>query len=164
VGFAFLYTPGPAMTLSRSCVVALVLCPLLAGCPDRPALGKLRGTVKLDNRPLARATLTFEATGARPATATVVNGEIVEATTYDTGDGVPVGQHRVAVDATEEAGASGAANPGDAKAPGANYMVGRSLIPARYNDPSTSGLTADIKKGDNWVEFNLTSQPPKPVP
>lgn len=149
------------MTLWRYCF-ALVLCSILAGCSDRPALGRVKGIVTLDDTPLARATLTFETTGARPATATVVNGEIVEVTTFDKGDGVPVGRHQVAVDATEDAGNSGTANPGDTKPPGANYMVGKSLIPTRYNDPSTSGLTAEIKKGDNWVEFKLTSQPPKP--
>src|SRR5262245_13443642 len=137
------------MTSLRFGSVALVLCLGLAGCSDRPTLGKVKGTVTLDDKPLPRATLTFETTGARPATATVVNGEIVEATTFDKGDGVPVGTHRVVVDATEDASSTGTANPGEARKPAANNMVGKSLIPARYNDPSTSGLTAEIKRGDN---------------
>ena len=140
-------------------ILAAAVCALAAGCSDRPALAPVKGTVTLDGKPLAAGSITFEAKGLRPATGKIVNGEIVELTTYDAGDGVPVGQHKVSVTATEDPASAVVANPGDAKAPKANYMVGKSLIPARYNDPSTSGLTADIKKGENAVEFKLTSAP-----
>lgn len=144
--------------MTHTCrILVVAVCALAAGCSDRPALAPVKGTVTFDGKPLAAGSITFEAKSVRPATGKIVNGEIVELTTYDPGDGVPVGQHKVSITATEDAASAVVPNPGDAKAPKANYMVGKSLIPARYNDPATSGLTAEIKKGENTVEFKLTS-------
>ncbi len=139
-------------------VASLVV--LAAGCSDRPSLGKVKGTVTLDGTPLPYGTVTFELAGHRPATGKIVDGTITEVTTYDPGDGAPVGSHRVAVTANAEPGPAVAANPGDGKAPAGNYMSGKSLIPAAYNDPSTSGLTAEIKGGENVVEIKLSSAGP----
>jgi hypothetical protein len=132
---------------------------LLAGCSGGPKLVPVTGTVTLDDKPLARGTLTLETPGMRPATLTVVDGKITEATTFKTGDGVPVGKHKVAVSATAEAASAVAATPGDGKAPGPNYMGGKSLIPAKYNNPETSGLTADVGPGETTVKFELKSTP-----
>ncbi len=47
-------------------------------------------------------------------------------------------------------------NPGDAIMVDKNYMSGGdSLIPARYNNPATSGLTAEINKGENTLTLEL---------
>src|SRR5205823_3254619 len=117
----------------------------VTGCGSgRPPVAPVKGKVTLDGKPLAKGTITFEATGKRPATGKIIDGEIVEMTTYTTGDGAPVGSHKVAVWATEDAAANVAANPGEGKI-GANYMTGKSLIPAMYNDPNTSGLSAEVK-------------------
>jgi hypothetical protein len=141
-------------------LVIAALCVLSAGCSDRPKMAKVKGTVTLDGKPLPAGTVTFETKGVRPATAKVVNGEITEVTTFDLNDGAPVGQHRVAVAASEDTAAAVAANPGEMKAPKGNYMVGKSLIPTAYNDPATSGLTAEIKSGENTVEIKLLSTGP----
>lgn len=138
-----------------------MLCaPILFGCSGGLKLAPVEGTVTLDGVPLAKGTITFESTGNRPAIARIENGKIVEATTYTTGDGVPVGEHTVAISATEDAASAVTDNPGMSKSPGANYMVGKSLIPAAYNNPSTSGLTATIQPGGNTVEFKLVSKGP----
>jgi hypothetical protein len=137
--------------------LALVLL-VLAGCSGGPKLVQVTGTVTLDEKPLPRGTLTFEAPGQRPATATVVDGKITEATTFKPGDGVPVGRHKVAVSATEEAATAVVADPGAGGRPGANYMGGKSLVPARYNNPETSGLTAEVGPGDTTVKLELRSK------
>ncbi len=142
--------------------VALALFIALAGCSSQPKLAKVKGTVTLDGKPISAGTITFEMKGARPATATVVNGEITGVTTYAPGDGVPVGEHRVAVAANEAPASAVVPNPGDAKAPKGDYMSGKSLIPAAYNDPATSGLAVEIKPGENTIELKLLSTgPPK---
>lgn len=137
---------------------AMIVIILSNGCSRGPALAPVKGTVTIDGSPLAKGTIIFEASGQRPATARVENGQIVEVTTYKTGDGAPVGSHKVAISANEDGASAVVENPGEAKVPDANYMSGKSLIPARYNDPNTSGLTAEIKRGDNVLEFKLTSQ------
>jgi hypothetical protein len=132
---------------------------LLTGCSNGPILGTVKGTVFLDDKPLPKGTITFETPGQRPATAEIENGQIVNVTTYKPGDGVPVGTHKVAIAATTEPASAVVPNPGQAgKAPSADYMSGKSLIPNRYNDPTTSTLTAEIKAGENVLEFKLTSK------
>jgi hypothetical protein len=138
-------------------LLTLSLLPLTNGCSGKASLAHVKGTVTLDGKPLAKGTIIFETAGQRPATGRIENGEIVDVTCYKTGDGAPIGSHKVAISAAEEAASAVVENPGDAKAPGPNYMSGKSLIPSRYNDPSASGLTAVIKRGENVLEFKLTS-------
>lgn len=142
------------------CTLTPLILVFACGCSDRPKLAKVKGTVTLDGKPIPSGTVTFEAKGLRPATAKIVNGEITEVTTFDPDDGVPVGSHRVAVTAAADGGAAIVANPGDAKAPKEGYMSGKSLIPTAYNDPATSGLTAEIKSGENTIELKLSSGGP----
>lgn len=139
-------------------LLAMIGIILSNGCSRGPALAPVKGTVTIDGSPLAKGTIIFEANGLRPATARIENGQIVEVTTYKTGDGAPVGSHKVAISANEDGASAVVENPGEAKVPDVNYMSGKSLIPAHYNDPNTSGLTAEIKRGDNVLDFKLTSQ------
>ena len=139
-------------------VLLLICAAYLTGCGSgRVAVAPVKGTVTLDGKPLANGTIAFESTGQRPATGRIEKGEIVEVTTYQTGDGAPLGKHQVAVWASEEAASAVTANPGEGKI-GANYMSGKSLVPAMYNDPNTSGLTAEIKRGENTLAFELYSK------
>jgi len=121
-------------------------------------MAPLKGTVTLDGKALTKGTIRFESPNHRPATGKIVNGEIVELTTFTDGDGVPVGPQKVAIWAAEDADSAVVANPGESKK-GANYMSGKSLIREIYNNPDTSGFTAEIKPGENVVEFKLSSDP-----
>jgi hypothetical protein len=120
------------------------------------------GTVTFKGQPLASGTIVFEVSGARPANGKIVDGQITEVTTYDRDDGAPVGQARIAVfAASSPASGSPAAAPPD---PGSaidlahNYMDSdaKSLIPEKYNNPATSGLTREIKEGQNTLTIDLT--------
>ena len=147
-------------------LLSLVWLVTFAGCgrSDRHPLGSVAGTVRYQGQPLASGTIIFEVAGARPANGTIVDGKIVEVTTYAPQDGAPVGDARIAVFATapDSAAASAtpaspAANPGAPIAIGPNYMGGaaKSLIPNKYNDPATSGLTWNIKEGENVLDLEL---------
>jgi hypothetical protein len=135
-----------------------------AGCgrSSRTPLGRVSGTVQYNGRPISSGSVVFEVDGARPAHGTIADGAIVDVTTYTPGDGVPVGNARIAVFATGDGGAGDAAtttdSPGEAIALGPNYMGGgvKSPIPSRYNDPALSGLTWTIQAGKNVVELNLS--------
>lgn len=134
-----------------------------AGCggSDRHPLGLVAGTVRYNGQPIASGTIIFEVAGARPANGTIVDGKIVEVTTYDPQDGAPVGDARIAVFATAPdspaTAADPAANPGAPVAIGPNYMGGgaKSLIPDKYNNPSTSGLTWTIEQDENVLDLDL---------
>lgn len=140
-------------------LAASVVCWAVAGCAQRADLGQVEGTVSLDGRPLARGTVTFETPGRRAATARIEDGRILDATTHRPGDGVPCGRQSLAVFAREEAATAVPADPGS-RAFAADAMVGRSLVPRKYNDPATSGLTAEIRPGRNEIALELTGSGP----
>jgi hypothetical protein len=133
----------------------------LIGCGSDQPMGEVTGTVTYNGQPVPSGSIVFEVADARPANAKIENGEIKEVTTYEPGDGAPVGLARIAVFATEEGNgqpdAAPAADPGSYQ-PGANYMGSgtESLIPARYNDPATSGLTWEIEEGKNEITLELS--------
>jgi hypothetical protein len=61
--------------------------------------------------------------------------------------GATVGWHRVTVMAMESAAAIGADR---------NFAVPRSLLPEKYRDPELSGLSCQIRGGqENCVDFDL---------
>lgn len=141
----------------------LLFCVLLLismGCggdPDRSSTAPVSGTVTLDGKPLVSGTITFETTGSRPASGVIKEGEILNVMTYEPNDGAPVGTHQVSITATEIAKSAVVANPGETTDFDPNYMGGgNSLILKKYNNPSTSGLTAEIQSGtENVLQFDL---------
>jgi hypothetical protein len=144
-------------------LIGLAGCLFCGGCggAGRAPLAKVKGTVTYRGEPVKSGTIVFEVPGARPATGKIVDGQIVEVTTHDPNDGVPIGQAKIAVFATQAgpsaaAGAAGS-DPGSYK-PGTNYMDAgaKPAIPAKYNNPATSGLSKEIKRGENTLELNLT--------
>lgn len=138
------------------CLLAFIAIP--AGCNSNPETGRVTGTVTYKGQPLESGSIIFETQGARPAVGQIVNGKIVEVTTYQPGDGVPLGVHQVAIQSVTAAEGVATQNPGD-NAAGAGYMRSESLIPAIYGDPQQSGLTAEIKPGVNELHFELKEIP-----
>jgi hypothetical protein len=155
------------MRFLRSVLLLPLVCLLAcAGCgrSDRARVAQVTGTASYKGQPIASGTIIFEVPGARPANGKIVDGKIMEVTTYEPKDGVPVGQARIAVFATRASAESPSPAPGGAPSdPGApivldkNYMGGgaKSLIPEKYNNPATSGLAWEIKKGQNTVTLDL---------
>jgi len=139
---------------------ALVLCCSLSACSssDRTKTHPVSGEVTLDGTPVKEGKIIFESSAARPASGRIVEGKILDVTTYEVGDGIPLGPHKVAVFITQAPGtAVKTKNPGEN--PQVDYMGGKSLIPARYNNPETSGFTAEVTPtGKNHFEFSLLSR------
>ncbi|MDR0610454.1 MAG: hypothetical protein LBG58_10125 [Planctomycetaceae bacterium] len=128
---------------------------LLTGCSkyNRPPLVQVEGTVQYKGKPLEKGTIVFDVTGSTSGNAEIVNGQIVNPTTYRSGDGIPVGNAKIAIYSTKELKkSSGNTNskypeghPGNTDNDGMPETV--SLIPEKYNNPQTSGLTCTLEKG-----------------
>jgi hypothetical protein len=136
--------------LMKARLVLMCLAPLaviaFSGCGGEQSvhvpLGKVTGTVTYNDKPLAQGTITILPANGRPASGQIKDGKIIDVTTYDkTGDGAPLGTHPVAIRAVE--------NTTDM------YAKPKSLVPAKYGDTKTSGLSAEIKSGENTLEFKL---------
>ncbi len=141
--------------------LSVVLILLLAnGCgSSKIELAPVSGTVMFNGKPLKKGKIVFESPNNRPANGLIEDGKIVELYTTKPGDGVPLGSHKIAVFALEVASESITTDPSQSTNKGQNYMgTGKSLIPDKYNDPEQSGLTAEIKAGEeNTVTLELFS-------
>ena len=121
-------------------LVAAAVIPICLGCGPEPQVDESRTTVSghvtFDGKPLQAGSITFSSTETGIGTTIPIGGG-----GYVT-NRVPIGPNIVTVE-TESL------LFGNAK----EYV----RIPAKYSDPSQSGLTADIKKGVNEnVDFALT--------
>ena len=152
-----------ASVCSQLVMTVVVIVGITGGCgPKRPPLGRVSGTVRFDGKPVANGAIIFEVPGNRPASGKIVEGALRDITTFDSGDGVPVGTARVAVHAfATSATQQKAAVPefekdGQEVIDPKGYMKGPdSLIPARYNDPASSGISFTIQPGENSINLDL---------
>jgi hypothetical protein len=128
---------------------------LASGCGSKHSpLGKVEGTVRYRGQPIAAGAVVFEIAGARPAQGKIVDGKITEVTTRSPGDGVPLGLARIAVFAVPATKPNAPAGTGTWILDGAPSL-GKPLIPAKFNNLATSGLTWKIVEGKNDVALDL---------
>jgi hypothetical protein len=152
---------------------AALLAVLLSGCGvSRCAVS---GVVKYRGKPVVCGAVTFFGSDGIPVTAALKSDGTYEAT------GVPVGAVRVAIHSLDparplnpeigvnlgEGGLDAAADPRAKKKPAgkpgdrsnwSNPEVDRSKwfpIPAKYERPDLSGLTRELRRGTNQVDFDL---------
>jgi hypothetical protein len=145
------------------------------GCPAGSDLGTApaSGTVTLDGAPVEGARVTFSpkaADGKAAVGMTDSSGDFT-LTTDGTAEGALPGSYTVTIAKT--GGGAGTVDPrsgGGQMSPeeAAKFMEQvkematakqEDLLPEKYKSPATSGLTAEVKAGqDNTFPFDLTSQ------
>jgi hypothetical protein len=128
-------------------VVAIILFACIsAGCGSNRGVATVQGKVLLDNKPLEAGYIATLPPSGRGAYGTITNGEFV-LSTFGNNDGALIATHKVSVVAN--------APP---QGVGAEATPGKSLVPERYTNPETSGLTIEVKAGEvNTPTLNLTS-------
>ncbi len=136
--------------------IVFVLCGgvVLGGCgggPDLPPVTPVSGTVTLEGKPLPRGMVQFSPDNIKGTRGAPAVGNIDSEGRYSLKtagvDGAIVGHHKVRIEARQEP-----RNEMDSMPP--------SLIPQRYMNPDTSGLTFEVKEGeDNKIDLKLTVQP-----
>jgi hypothetical protein len=115
------------------------------GCRDDSSMGRVHGLVTLENKPMAAGNIVTLPSAGRGARGVIKDGKF-ELGTVGTNDGAVIGTHKIAVVAREPS-----------QGVGAEAAAGKLLIPERYTNPGTSGLTIDVKPGDNPVTLELKS-------
>ena len=166
-------------TFSFAAAVA-VGCVALSGCGGDAGLNTapVTGTVTLDGEPLEGAAVSFspEGDGHAAAGVTDASGEFV-LTTETKGDGAVPGTYQVMVTKYEEEDSETPAAAADETDVDAAYAAAEeagvdisgagnaratsesnSLVPEKYTNPQTSGLTAEVSEaGVNDYTFELES-------
>jgi hypothetical protein len=120
---------------------------LLAGCgPGGPRLAPVRGKVTYRGRPVTTGTVTFVPDQPGPA----ATGEIGPDGTYvlstDRKAGAVLGRHTVMVLSLEDTAG---------RLPEQRKPLPGLLVPEKYGNNRRSGLTAEVREGENAIDFDL---------
>ncbi|WP_166829244.1 hypothetical protein [Thalassoroseus pseudoceratinae] len=127
--------------------LAVCLCGMLGcGGPDRPERVPVSGQVLIDGEPLTVGSVQILPENARAANGKIDSEGRFEMTTFEPGDGVVPGTHRVVVVASEAMGGTGQ----------------KWHAPKKYIDPTQSGLTVEITEPTDSLEINLSWDGGKP--
>ena len=160
------------------CMVALVLS---IGCTGTtgPKTEPVSGVVTLDGNPLDGANVVFSPSGGggKAAAGTTDSSGNYKLTTQNPSDGAVVGSYQVSITKVEGSAPavdlSGLSEQEKMKKSMEAYYSSdrfkkqggkaggpevKSLVPAKYGDPKTSGLTAEVKAGPNSFNFDLKSE------
>tara|TARA_R110002095_G_scaffold216308_1_gene213012 strand:+ start:3967 stop:4506 length:540 start_codon:yes stop_codon:yes gene_type:complete len=141
----------PGITVVISCL----LCSLFfsaAGCSgksDQLPTAEVSGKITFEGEPLQRGTIVFfPESGKRNATGEIKEDGTYTLTTYENGDGAFPGAHTVTIISERD---MTNLMPEDVKPGEKNW-----LIPPKYNQSKTSGLTATVKENEaNEINFDL---------
>ncbi len=148
----------------------------LVGCGPGFTTEKVTGKVTLDGQAIEGAAVTFQpvegGTGMPAVGTTDANGAytITDMRGGDFGTGAVAGEYRVGVmwfkpsgvDLSQATGESGGSeedgDKGDSKAARTKISGPDSALPAAYQNPTTSTLTATVVAGENEFNFELDSK------
>ena len=153
--------------VTRAWVVVLAVAALaVIGCGSR-GLGKVNGKVTVGGAPVAGGTIMFYPSEGPGAVGAIAQDGTYSLTTHKPGDGAKIGSHKVAIHATS-------VGPGTMEAPKsledelrgfpnqtAKVLVPGKvtwLVPEKYSTADQSPLTAEVKAGQNTIDFEI----PKP--
>ncbi|QDV27763.1 carboxypeptidase-like regulatory domain-containing protein [Aureliella helgolandensis] len=150
----------------RTAFVAASLLALFTGCGDGLGVSPVTGTISLDGKPIAGATITFQP--IEGGTGMPAVGRSDDSGTYtvtdmraeEIGSGAAAGEYKVGVmwyepGSTDTIAAEGSS---DSTADARKAVGDKSLLPMAYQNANTSGLTASVKAGDpNIFDFDLKS-------
>ena len=117
--------------------VGLVVVSLVGCGPKRPPMAAVKGKVLLNGQPLTMGSVGTIPTAGRGAHGDIQPDGTFELHTFNSRDGALIGVHKVGIAAYDMSGGKG---------PESEY--GKLIIPKRYTNYETSGLTIDVKEGE----------------
>ncbi len=124
---------------------------MAAGCGgETPLTAPTRGVVELDGTPLTHGKIRFIPKGGRSGYGIIQPDGTFSVSTFEDGDGALISTHNITVVSWEGSGGDGLhGDPGAAPT--------KSLIPAEFNKPHSSGLKCEILEGENNLRVRLSS-------
>ena len=135
---------------SRRCLVALIgVCAFVAlvGCGSgNKKTHIVRGTVIFDDKPVPNGTITFIPADGPTATGEIQPDGSYTLTTYKSGDGAVEGTYTVVIVAMADQ---------SGRLPEERNPLPPPIVPDKYTSIATSDLRADVKPGENTINFNL---------
>ena len=150
---------------NKSFLILLVLsCVVFVGCSGGATLPveMVEGTITLDGVPVDGATIGFSPIGeGKPAVGrTDATGKYILTATQggEFGKGTMLGKYNVSITkekAERELTAQELKRADDTGVMPTIPII--SVVPKKYNDPKSSGLTAEVVKGKNTFDFPLES-------
>ena len=132
-------------------ILALAFLPGL-GCKRNPAVVPVAGKVLYNDAALPFGTITFQPERGQPGIGEIQEDGSFTISTYAADDGAVPGRHRICVSCYE------GQRPGRSQ----RNASGKLLIPLKYTEVATSGLSADVKDAPGQTfEFKLEGPPLK---
>lgn len=119
-----------------------------AGCGQVEPMGQVRGRVTYKGKPVPGGIVLFVPTSGVAAGGGIDAEGNYRLLSRKPGDGALTGTHKVAI-----------VPPTPDQMP-----AGYPRFPEHYRDPETSGLTAEVGKGNNICDFELIGEPTGPAP
>ena len=143
------------MPLQFGLLTLLLLCLFATGCGGGAKTAAVSGKVTYKGQLVPKSNVSFtpaEGTGAAAAGFTDDGGHYTLGT-LSTNDGAAPGKYRVSViargpDRPLKAGETGSGMPGE-------MMPGDPVIPTKYFQAETSGLTFEVQRGSNRFDIEL---------
>lgn len=129
---------------------ALLLLIAVFGCQRQSTLqtAPVTGKVTYQGKPVVQGTVVFTPEGSgHAATGDIQPDGTFQLTTSKKNDGAVPGKYKVAVQVFPAEGGA---------VPGMEFAGGKPPIPLKFMDAGTSGLTAEIKAGENTLDLALT--------
>ena len=139
------------------CLVALSMLAVLPACSKAIKTEGVAGVITYNGEPLADATVKFipvDATGSQSYGKTNEKGEYKLQTLLGAADaGTTPGEYKVTVDCVKSVptGKMIEENGETIEEMDVEYV-----LPQKFGNPETSGLTATVNPGDNTINFDLT--------
>jgi hypothetical protein len=133
----------------------IMACLMMVGCGGNE-LGTVgvTGTVTYQDQPVAGANVTFMSEGKPLALGTTDDQGVYTLSTTGSPGAVP-GEHKVYITKMEASEDTGPSKPEDMITMGPDAPEAKSLIPKKYNNPATSGLSATVTEDASANVFDF---------
>ena len=143
-------------TISTTALLAALFTSVV-GCSGKkdegPARVKATGSVTYKGQPVEGASVVLapEPPGQHPATAVTDSSGQFALGTNEAGDGAVPGKYKVGVSKNQVSSSAAPAMGENDYSPEGIKTTTKSLLPAKYGNPNKSGLTAEIRDGEDNV-------------